>query len=213
MKSIIKIKLSAYKKLIDDKLVVFANALLENGKSKTFDPYRTILDTLTTATNDYATKLQKAQNRGKIEIAEKNISKETLLVGIDMYAYQINSAAMLDSSIIVRAGFESQSNATRSNGDFQLNPPFGLTVELSKNSGEVYLTCQLDDSKRVVKNGVEWSEDNGVLWNNGTYFSGKKGTVKHLPIHKDLLIRIRSLGTFNKESGFSVPIPVFCLNL
>lgn len=61
----------------------------------------------------------------------------------------------------------------------------------------------------VVKNGVEWSENQGQTWNNGTYFSGKKGVVKNLPIRKDLLLRVRSIGSYNKESDFSTPIGTF----
>lgn len=201
--------MTAYHRLDDDKLLVFANTLLENAKSPTFEPYQAAIANLQKDTDDYNTKLQKSKNNGRIERDLKNQAKEELILTIDEYAFLISSKAVRTPSIILEAGFEYQSSSSKGNRQGDIMPPFGLSVTLSKNSGEIYLKFQLEDPKMVVKNGVEWSEDAGATWNNGTYFSGKKGTVKNLPTRKDLLIRARSIGTYNRESDFSVPISTF----
>lgn len=201
--------MTAYHRLDDDKFLVFAGSIIEHGKAEEFKPYQVILDRLQTETEDYNTKLQRARNRGKIEVEQKNIAKAALLLTLDEYALTISAAALRNPSIIIAAGFEYQSSGSHGNRVIELGPPYGLNVNLGKSSGEVLLSYQLEVPRLVVKNGVEWSDDQGKTWHNGTYFSGKKGIVKNLPIRKDLLLRVRSIGAYDRESDFSIPISTF----
>jgi hypothetical protein len=210
MKNVSKVKMSAYKKLNDDELAVFANSLIDNGKDKVFDPFRATLEIFSTEMTDYATKLQKAKNKGIVEVEAKNSAKETLLLRIDEYSLLVSSLALRDSAVIGKSGFESHTKTVnRPSPTMELTPPYALSVKYGKNTGEVELSYKLEMPKRVVKNGIEWSENDGETWNNGTYFSGRKGIVRNLPTRKDLLLRVRSIGAYNRESGFSSAVATF----
>lgn len=206
----IKVNMTAFKKKNDDELNMFASTLVENGKDKDFDVFRATLDLLTTEAADYAAKLLKAQNKGQIEVTAKDDAKDTLLNRITEYAYYITGATIYTPEIIVKSGFVPTSTArTRQNPDLSLAAPFALKVQLGTSSGEVKLSFSLEDPRKVLKNALEWSDDNGLTWNSGTYFTGKRYLIKGLPVRKDLLLRVRSLGTYSRESDFSVPIAVY----
>jgi hypothetical protein len=210
MRNVSKVKITAYKKLNDDELAIFANNLIDNGKDKVFDPFRATLELLDTETTDYANKLQKAKNKGIVEVEVKNVAKENLLLRMDEYALLVTSLALRDAAMIAKSGFEGQNKeVNRTSPTMELAPPYALRVQYGKNAGEIELSYVLEMPKRVVKNGIEWSDDAGETWHNGTYFSGKKGLIKNLPTRKDLLLRVRSIGAYNRESGFSTPIGTF----
>ncbi len=209
MTAIAKVNLTSFKKKNDVELNGFASILLENGKDKVFDPFRTTLEKLATDAADYATKFQKAQNRGIVEIQAKDAAKEKLLLTLTEYAYYVTGAAVYNPAIVAQSGFEASTEAYRGNPDLSLAAPFGLKVSPGVLSGEVVLSFQVEDAKMVVKNALEVSQDNGTTWKNGTYFTGKKFIVKNLPIRKDLLLRVRSLGSYSRASDFSAPISAF----
>ena len=205
-----KVKVTAFKKLNDDELNIFANTLIANGSDKAFDAYRTTLDQLAADNSDYSTKLQKAKNKGLVEVEARNIAKESLLLSIEEYSHLINALAVRNLGIIGKSGFESRAKvAHRSSPNLELSAPYALNVAFGKTAGEIILTYSLEMPERVVKNGVEWSDDAGTTWHNGTYFSGRKGILKNLPTRKDLLLRVRSLGSYLRESDFSTPISTF----
>ena len=205
-----KVKVTAFKKLNDDELNIFANTLIANGSDKEFDAYRATLDQLTADNSDYSTKLQRAKNKGLVEVEARNIAKAGLLLDIEEYSHLINALAVRNPSIIGKSGFESRTKVTyRSSPNLELSAPYALNVAFGKTTGEIILTYSLEMPEKVVKNGVEWSDDAGATWHNGTYFSGRKGVLKNLPTRKDLQIRVRSLGAYLRESDFSTPISTF----
>lgn len=209
MTAFAKVNLTAFKKKNDVELNGFATILIENGKDKIFDPFRTTLEKLAVDAADYATKFQKAQNRGIVEIQAKDIAKEKLLMTLTEYAYYVTGASVYNSAILAQSGFDASVEASRGNPDVRLAAPFGLKVSPGVLSGELILSFQVENPKMVVKNALEISQDNGLTWKNGTYFTGKKFIVNNLPIRKDLLLRVRSLGSYSRASDFSAPISAF----
>jgi hypothetical protein len=210
MQNSVKVSLTAFKRKNDVELNGFASILVENGKDKEFEVFRATLDKLATESADYSTKLQKAQNKGKVEIEEKDIAKEKLLLTMCEYAYYVTGAAVQNPTLVAKSGFIAVSNDNnRSNPNLNLAAPFGLKVSPGTLSGELVLSFQVEDANRVVKTALEISQDNGLTWKNGTYFTGRKHIVKNLPTRKDLLLRVRSLGTYSRESDFSTPIAAF----
>ena len=210
MNAFSKVNLTAFKKKNDAELNGFAILLIENGKDKAFDPFRTTLEKLATDAADYTTKFQKAQNKGIVEVQAKDAAKEKLLMTMTEYAYYVTGAAVYNPTLIAQSGFDANNNDhNRTSPNVNLTAPFGLKVSPGVLSGELILSFQLEDAKRVVKNALEISQDNGETWKNGTYFTGRKYLVKNLPVRKDLLLKVRSLGTYSRESDFSVPINAF----
>jgi hypothetical protein len=209
MTAFAKVNLTAFKKKNDVELNGFATILIENGKDKVFEPFRTTLEKLATDAADYATKFQKAQNRGIVEIQAKDVAKEKLLMTLTEYAYYVTGAAVYNTAILAQSGFDASTEAHKGSPDVRLAAPFGLKVNPGVLSGEVVLSFQVENAKMVVKNALEVSQDNGETWQNGTYFTGKKFIVNNLPVRKDLLLRVRSLGSYSRASDFSAPISAF----
>lgn len=205
-----KVNLSYFKRKNDSGLLSFGNFLIDNGKDKDFDPFRTTLDKMATDVTDFADKILKAENQGRIEKETKEISREKLIATISEYAYYITGASIYTPILLTKSGFiASTSTGGHYNPNLNLAAPFALKVTFRSKSQDYKLSFDLEDANLVVKNALEYSEDNGETWKNGTYFSGKSYVLSNLPRRKELLVRVKSFGRFSRESDFSSSLPIF----
>lgn len=205
-----KVNLTSFKKKNDAELISFGNMLIENGKDKDFDPFRNTLDKLALDVADFEEKVLKSDNKGRIELNAKNIAREKLLATITEFAYYVTGASVYSPTIVSKSGFSANPNSgSRHNPNANLAAPFGLKMALNPKTQEYKLSFELEEPSMVVKNALEFSEDNGEAWKNGTYFSGKTYVMNNFPRRKDLLVRVKSLGRYSRESEFSIPLSVF----
>lgn len=199
------VRKSSYKTLSHEKLAVFAgNVFSRMSSNPAYQQYAADITTLGTLNDQYRTAVEKAKDRAVSSIIYRNQLQKGVTDMLDLITDNLIRDYTGDDLWIANAGMEVAASNGRSNG--VLEPPFNLRVTNNQISGELALNFQVSDPRNVLLNAVEYSADNGVTWHNGTYGKSRGIRLTNLPSRQELMVRVRSLGTFSRKSGWSDPI-------
>jgi hypothetical protein len=201
---------SYYQKLKQSNLSDFlwdvVNHSNENVKYKDLQP---TIAHLKVKSEAYTNALIAAQQGGKDRIQLKNIARQEALHAINHFSDGMNFYANGNVSYFTESNLPLQHYPVRHTGD--LSPPDTIAGKSSEVSGQVIITFEISVAQKGATNnvGVEWSIDNGVIWNNGQYPSQKSRIVVNgLPSLHRVMIRLRCVGSRNRVSRWSTPIEV-----
>lgn len=203
------IKKSAFQILPQADLATFAqnvvNRMTEQPEYAAFLPK---VQALQTQTNAFVTALAQSAQGGADRVVAKKEAMAAVMQSLNELADDLNYHATGQASWVVNAGFsakESRSNRVKRN----LLPPVSLRAVPQQVSGELELRYVLPEPRLVRITGLEYSLDNGVSWQNGTYSSGQVMRVQGLPSGKWVVFRLRSIGSQQRQSGWSEPLEMF----
>ncbi len=128
---------------------------------------------------------------------------EKIALQLDLMAHPAQ-----DETVIVEAGFRVQGVPGARN-----RTPLGraeiLTIKRGKKSGSIQGKCR--PMPGVVKFSLEWSDDNGAHWHNGTYSQGSTFLLEGLTSEKRYWLRACPLGTHRRTGDWSEPVTLFVL--
>lgn len=149
-----------------------------------------------------------ATNGGKTLNQMKDKRKVEFLVSLDVLGTALQLNVGDDLTFITNAYYEYRVQPVKS--DAPLPDPNLLYVKAGVLLGTVEGKL-IDLPKGVRTVALEYSVDEGVTWQNGTYSTGKKFIITGLTSRTDILVRAIFHGTFQRSSNPSTPVPVFVL--
>ncbi|MCU0347774.1 MAG: fibronectin type III domain-containing protein [Saprospiraceae bacterium] len=147
-----------------------------------------------------------AANGGSVLIEQRNIKKLKFLEALDRMATALQLNVTDDVTYVTNAHFDFRKQPSRS--DEPLPDPVLDFVNPGVLNGTAVGKVK-DFSRGVRTVAVEYSEDNGLTWKNGTYSTGKKFTLSGLESRKEYLVRVVCHGTVQRTSNPSKALPVF----
>ncbi len=158
--------------------------------------------------NEFDAACAAAANGGKSLTEVKQAKRTALLEALDALGTALQLTVKEDLSYITNAHYQYRNQPVKSNEP--LPDPTQAYVIAGVLTGTV--VGKVADLPKGVKSiAVEYSDDNGLTWKNGTYSTGKKFTLAGLVPRKDYLVRVVYHGTFQRTSNPSKPLPVFVL--
>jgi len=199
------VRKSSYKTLSHEKLAVFAgNVFTRMSADPAYQQYAADIATLGTLSEQYRAAVEKAKDRAVSSIIYRNQLQKALVDLLDQITDNLIRDYTGDDLWIANAGMDVASISGRTNG--VLDAPYNLRVTNNQGGGELSLNFQVSDPRNVLLNAVEYSADKGSTWHNGTYGKTRGIRLTNLPVRQELMIRVRSLGTQSRKSGWSEPI-------
>jgi hypothetical protein len=192
----------------NDLAIFTENAVNLTYLKKEYDSVKPSVDDLKVKFVIFKTSLLASLSDGNLS-EKKKAAYKNLIAALHKLADGLDYFSNGDVSYIENAGMQAQRarQNTRSN-DKTLTPPQILGVLVSNTvPGEV----EIDFTKveGASNYGFEYSE-NGETWVNGQYSSSTTATIK-LPSRKDLMVRVRAIGTRDRVSEYCTPIKTFVL--
>jgi hypothetical protein len=203
----------AFNKRINAALLDYAKfVIMATYQQPMYDTIQIALVDLEQKTAHFENALYAAKFSDELAVTKKNTAQSEVLEalnqvanGLDFFAcYQADGVAY-----ILNAGMKTHQMRAKSlpKSTYLAAPMIQNILPSNIIPGEITIVV----SKVIgAKNfGFEYSEDE-VNWTNGLYSSKKSSTLK-LPSRKDLYIRVRAIGTRNRNSEFSAPVRTFVL--
>lgn len=201
----------AYNRMGAPELLGFAGSVWNSLSSQpAFTSLQPLADTLLAA----VTALQQAEAQaiagGKLERVVRDSRMVDLRAALEKTAMQVEllAATAQDETLVHASGFE-QRNAGSRRSYVPLGPAEILSIGRGKNSGTVQGKCRRIGG--VFKFALEWSDDNGEHWHNGTYSRGTTFQMVGLTPEKRYWVRAQPLGTHNRKGSWSEPATLFVL--
>lgn len=177
-------------------------------KKPDYEGVATEADSVQVRYNEFDAACAAAANGGKSLTEVKQAKRTALLEALDALGTALQLTVKEDLSYITNAQYQYRSQPVKSSEP--LPDPTQAYVMAGVLSGTV--VGKVADLPKGVKSvAVEYSDDNGLTWKNGTYSTGKKFTLAGLSPRKDYLVRVVYHGTFQRTSNPSKPLPVFVL--
>jgi hypothetical protein len=201
--------LKPYKKLNDDSLRSFQDNAVKATDG--VDAYKLVAPQVAkvkTTGAEFVTACTNAANGGTTLIETKNKKRGILLKKLDALGTSLQLTVQDDLSYITNAHYTVRVNGTRS--DAPLPDPSLTFVVAGVLTGTV-VGKVADFPKGVKSIAIEYSDDDGKTWQNGTYSTGKKFTLTGLVPRKDYLIRVIYHGTMQRTSNPSKALAVYVL--
>lgn len=127
----------------------------------------------------YETALAAARNRGMAEVALKNEAQKNLLETLDKIADALDLKADSHPTLLTGAGFSFQQSPIRFVG--QIATPEVLRVNSTGRRGEIRVQLSDEMPSVVLIHAMEYSQDKGSTWQNGTYHNRSNFVVGGLP--------------------------------
>ncbi len=192
-----------------DKLRAHGNNVVDaTYKKPDYEGVATEADSVQVRYNEFDAACAAAANGGKSLTEVKQAKRTALLEALDALGTALQLTVKEDLSYITNAQYQYRSQPVKSSEP--LPDPTQAYVMAGVLSGTV--VGKVADLPKGVKSiAVEYSDDNGLTWKNGTYSTGKKFTLAGLVPRKDYLVRVVYHGTFQRTSNPSKPLPVFVL--
>jgi hypothetical protein len=156
----------------------------------------------------YLAALADSAQGGTDRVVLRREAQEALLRTLYELAEDLDYHHAGPESWVSNAGF-SAVDARTGTRLVSMQPPTNIRALPQTVSGELELRYELPDRKTVRNTGMEFSSDGGLSWQNGTYSSGSVMKVKGLPARQAVVLRLRSIGTLQRMSGWSEEIEVF----
>lgn len=165
-------------------------------------------DAVEVAGDEFATACTNAADGGTALISTKNTKRKALLKKLDALGTALQLTVGTDLDYILKAHYKIVEPGEKS--DAPLPDPELDSVKCGVLSGTVKGSVKAFP-KGVTSIAVEYSDDNGLTWKNGTYSSGKKFLLEGLISRHDYLVRVTYHGTFQRTSNPSAYLPIFVL--
>jgi hypothetical protein len=158
---------------------------------------------------------------GKFKIAMSNASdggksfrelldaaRKELLFELNVLCRLFNTKVNEDITFFLNAGFTVKKSPVRDRNPLEkpLLDYFVRDVLSGTTRGKVK-----NFPKGVTQLAIEYSYDGGQTWHNGTYSAGKLFKLGNLTPKMTVSVRVRFLGTFQRESDWSDAMEVFVL--
>jgi hypothetical protein len=205
----VKISKKAFLSLDQEKLAVYVQDLAPRCEAQ---PELSIvqpqLDELKGILADYEAKLLLAVQGGRDRTAIKKQALAALLDKLDQLVALVE-AARLPEEVLINAGFDLAGAKARYAGAELAKAEIRSARPLG--DGVVELRFTHPDYRNVSTHLFEWSADNGLTWQGGTY--GRRSPIKlqGLPVERPALVRMCSVGSHGRSSGWTPPVRVFVL--
>jgi len=195
----------AYQRIRQAELASFATNVLNRTKGEADYAFiQTDITALEAALQAYQTALAAARNRGMAEVVVKNEAQKALLTVLDRIADAFDLKAELSPALLTGAGFSLQQPPVRFAG--QIPVPEVLKVNSTGRKGEIRVQLTDEMPNVVLLHAMEYSQDKGSSWQNGTYHNRNRFIVGGLPAGTDLLFRFKSIGRGDNKSDWSEPL-------
>jgi hypothetical protein len=199
----LKINKSDYKTASQEGLLVKSDNIAVMCAGPMYDAIRTEHKAVVVATEQYGVALQEAASGDKVKGAIKKEKKATLLSALDVLATVIEWNAQGSEVYFKGTGFKLNDEPKVANRNASLQAPIILKATSNGTRGELLMLIELATRSGVRQMGFEYSTDKGATWTNGTYSSSTKFTWDKLPSSSDVMLRTRSIGTYNRKSDWS----------
>ena len=155
------------------------------------NPVPTLAD-VSAALTEYSSAFSMAQNKDKVQIANKNIKREALLDLLRSLAAYVNFTANGNKSIIVSAGFDANKGITSAS---PMPDPKNFKVVSGRNSGQAVTSV---NGVRAVKSYVhQYTPDpltDTSMWQS-KYVSSRVNVFDALEPGKKFWFRVAAIGT------------------
>lgn len=201
----IKILRSAYQRIPQSSLVTYAENIFKrtNGIAG-YESHQKRIEALGIALDVYHAALIAAQNKGVSEMNAKTDSRVALKLALDLLVHDLEHDPMMTQQRIIDAGFSLQpARAPIFKG--QLLPP-EIKASSTGQRGVVKVSLKNPFPKAVLVHALEYSIDDAINWENGTYQNVSNFIIEGLPATLKLLIRARAIGKNGKKSEWSAPV-------
>ena len=207
----LKVKRSAFKTLRQGGLVAFvSNVINRMSERPEYAAFTAKVQVLKQQKDAYIAALADSAQGGSDRIITRREAQAALMLTLNQLAEDLDYNHTGPESWVSNAGFSAVDVRTGTRlGSMQ--PPANIRAIPQTVSGELELRYELPDPKAVRNTGLEFSTDNGETWTNGTYSSGSVMKVKGLPARQAVIIRLRSIGTLQRMSGWSESMELFLL--
>lgn len=204
-----KISRRHYRRVPQSELIAYSENILARTKNvEAFAFMQSEVQALETPHEQFRIALAASLNGGRAEIAHKNQQMKALVAALDQVANALETRANGNPTMILDAGF---SVVPLSNRVDAPETPEILRIGSTGRKGEVQVQLDDADPRAVLTHGVEYSEDQGQTWHNGTYRSQRRFVLENLPSSSALFIRIRSIGRSDRLSKWTEPAVVAVL--
>lgn len=201
----------AFKRMNPTELLSFSFAVKTNLSSKA---RYTSLQALTNELNNACDAFTVAEAAAKEGGATERILRDAKMVDmravLEKIALQLDMMANEppDETTILDAGYQIQGVPGA-----RTRTPLGraeiLSIKRGKKSGSIQGKCR--PMPGVTKFSLEWSDDNGTHWHNGTYSQGSTFLMEGLTAEKRYWLRACPLGTHRRTGDWSEPVTLFVL--
>lgn len=201
----------AFKRMNPTELLSFSYAVKTNLGSK---PRYTALQQLTTELGNACDAFTVAEAAAKEGSATERILRDAKMVDVraalEKIALQLDLMANEppDETTVLDAGYQVQGVPGA-----RIRTPLGraeiVVVKRGKKSGSIRGKCR--PMSGVAKFSLEWSDDNGAQWHNGTYSQGTSFLMEGLTAEKRYWLRACPLGTHRRMGDWSEPVTLFVL--
>lgn len=156
----------------------------------------------------YDTAILAASDGGKLLTQVKRTAKVDLLNAMEILAALTKGFSDGDPTYVTDAGFQLRQKAVHSKQP--LPQPDWVYLKRGILSGTVEGLIQ-NLPPGVKELGIKYSYDGWVNEHNGTYSTGKKFVLAGLEVRKEVEVKVIYLGTYQRKSNESKPMPVFVL--
>jgi hypothetical protein len=197
-----RIRRSDFIQSTQDNLAVFAENVVAKCADKAYDPVKAFITPVVEASANYRKALTDAALGGKVFTELKKVAKESLIKKLGVLASLLEVQPNATNAYLLGAGFSLFRDRT-SNAEKSIFKPTILKAKPNGQVGQLVLEIDKGNSSGIQSIGYEFSEDNGETWKNGSYSNRSTFVMPGLPTGKDILIRARSLGTYDKVSEWS----------
>lgn len=194
----------------DDSLLKFLEVVLTRMKGNArYAKEQDQVLAVETDFNAFTKCLADCSNGGKALIQLKNEQRKVL----EASARKLAKLVEIDADgpdYVLEAGFKLHAKSQQNRAPFPAPTIEYLGRGTLSGTIEGFSSDFLPGVKQIA---AEWrgvSDPTGE-WNNGVYSTGKKFQLKDLPPRTDVEVRIRFIGTYQRESDPSAAVPVFVL--
>jgi len=207
----LKVKKTAFQSLRQGGLVAFVSNVVNRMTDRPeYAAFSDKVQVLKQQKDAFIAALADSAQGGTDRIITRRETQGALMRTLNELAEDLDYHHAGPESWVSNAGFSAVDVRT-STRQGALQPPTKVRALPQLVSGELELRYELPEPKAVRNTGLEFSTDNGLSWQNGTYSSGSVMKVKGLPARQAVLLRLRSIGTLQRMSGWSGEIDLFLI--
>ena len=197
----------AYRRLPHAEANSFGTTLyLKMSDNALFTSLKPMVDELKVANDILDVAIANAKEGGKASTIAKREKFDIVIDQMDELAIEVNRIAKGDEKIVLAAGFEVRTTASRSSID-SLEAPTNLKAEdMPSKKGQAKISFKKDPN--AVNTALEHQVQGEETWLNGTYTTTNSAVLTGLPSGKYVSVRIYSLGRKGLKSDTTEAVTV-----
>ena len=184
----------------DSQLVEFTNGVVTGMNVPAFADAPVSTAQMTSYQADFVQKLAAARNGGRVEIAEKNVSRATLLAALRQNANFVQMIAETDLPLLLSSGYKAVST-NRTSGP--LTKPVITNVD---NFQSTVLMIGADADSRSRAQEVRFRTGTGEYQSGGVHTKAKRMLLENQVPGTIVEVQTRSVGGTTGYSDWSDPV-------